>query len=68
MNVSLRVVEKAKNGRTAMHPFPPDVVEVLRDYLSDRAVDRPIWPGNWRRKATGMVRLDLAVLGLAPSL
>jgi integrase len=56
--------ETAKNGRTAVQPLPPDVVEALRDYLAGRPADLPIWPGSWSARAAQMFRRDLEAAGI----
>ena len=45
---------RAKNGKTAVQPLPPDVAEFLAGYLTDRPADLPIWPGTWPEKAAEM--------------
>jgi integrase len=54
----------AKNGRTAVQPLPPDVTEALRGWLARRPAGRPVWPGNWFRRAAEMLRADLAAAGI----
>jgi integrase len=56
--------EHAKNGRTAVQPLQPDIVETLRGYLADRADDRPIWAGTWFTKAAEMLRIELDACGI----
>ena len=56
--------EHAKNGRTAVQPLPPDIVEALRSYLSGRAVNQPLWSGTCLERAAEMFRLDLADAGI----
>lgn len=56
--------EYAKNGRTAVQPLPADLVEPLRVYLAGRPADVPVWPGNWARKAAGMIAADLEACGI----
>ncbi len=51
--------ENAKNGRTAVQPLPPDVVDAMRNYLKGKPTDQPIWAGSWVERAAEMLRLDL---------
>src|SRR5262245_29421184 len=55
-----------KNGRVAVQPLPPDVAEVLRDYLTGRPADQPVWPGAWWADgdAAEMLRIDLEAAGI----
>jgi integrase len=55
----------SKNRRTSVQPLPPDVAAALRVYLDGRPADRPVWPGAWHKNAAEMLRLDLAVAGIA---
>jgi integrase len=57
--------EHAKNGRTAVQPLPPDIVETLREYLAGRPEGKPVWPGTWVGKAAEMLRGDLETAGIA---
>jgi integrase len=61
---STLAAENAKNGRTAVQPLPPDLVETLREYLARRPAGRPVWPGTWAKKAAEMISLDLAEAGI----
>jgi integrase len=54
----------AKNGRTAVQPLPPDIVEDLRDYLAGRQADQSVWPGGWVDNAADMLRIDLDAAGI----
>jgi integrase len=56
--------EYAKNGKTAVQPLPPDMVEIVRGYLASRQADQPIWPGTWPKKAAEMISLDLEAVGI----
>jgi integrase len=56
--------EHAKNGRTAVQPLPPDVVEAMRGYLAARPSNQPLWPGTWFKKAADMLRIDLDDAGI----
>jgi integrase len=53
--------EHAKNGRTAVQPLPTDVAATLRNYLSGRQTDQPVWPGAWWQRAADMIRADLSL-------
>src|SRR5437764_9071089 len=56
----------AKNRKTKVQPIPPDVAELLRDYLADRPAGQPIWGGPWARdcKAAEMLSDDLEAAGI----
>ncbi len=56
----------AKNRRTKEQPIPPDVAELLRDYLRDKPAGAPVWGGTWahHRKGAEMLRLDLEAAGV----
>ena len=43
----------AKNRRTKVQPLPPDVAELLRDYLRGKPAGRPVWGGTWARDRKG---------------
>lgn len=49
----------SKNRKEAVQPIPSEVARALRDYLRDKPAGKPVWPGQWRRKAVFMVRADL---------
>ncbi len=51
--------EAAKNGKTAVQPLPLDIADTLRDYLTNRPQEGPIWPGSWYKKAAEMLRIEL---------
>ncbi len=55
---------KAKNGRTAVQPLPPDVALALGGYLDGRPAGAPVWPGAWPDRAAEMLRRDLATAGI----
>src|SRR5262249_50355447 len=44
----------AKNRKTKVQPLPPDVAELLRNYLADKPVSQTIWPGGWKDDAAEM--------------
>ncbi len=56
----------AKNRRTKVQPIPPDVADLLRDYLRDKPGGAPLWGGTWApdRKGAEMLRLDLEAAGV----
>jgi integrase len=51
-----------------VQPLPPDVADLLRDYLAGKPAGRPIWEGTgtWARDrvAADMLRLDLEAAGI----
>jgi integrase len=50
-----------KNRRQAVQPLPVDVAGLLRAYLRDKPMGKPVWPGTWSHDASAkMVRRDLA--------
>src|SRR5262249_26535244 len=57
---------KNKSRKTKVQPLPPDVAELLRDYLRGKPTGRPLWGGTWAkgRKAAEMLRLDLEAAGI----
>jgi integrase/recombinase XerC len=56
----------AKNRKTKVQPIPPDVADVLRDYLRGKAAGKPIWGGTWAKNHRGaeMLRIDLEAAGI----
>jgi integrase len=56
----------AKNRRLKVQPLPPDLAELLRDYLADKPAGRPVWGGPWasKRKGAEMLRGDLEAAGI----
>jgi integrase len=56
----------AKNKKTKVQPLPPDVAELLRDYLVGKPAGQPIWGGTWARDHRGaeMLRGDLDAAGI----
>jgi hypothetical protein len=44
-----------------VQPLPPDLTELLREYLHDKPVGQPVWPGKWAKDHCGaeMMRMDL---------
>jgi integrase len=59
--------ENAKNGQAAVQPLPPDVVQVLHQYLASKAADPPVWRASWPAKAAVMIRKDLEAAGILTS-
>jgi integrase len=55
-----------KSRKTKVQPLPPDVAELLREYLRGRAAGRPVWGGTWAKafKAAEMLRSDLEAAGI----
>ncbi len=49
-----------------MQPLPPDVAELLRNYLADKPAGLPVWGGTWAKdwKAAEMLRIDLEAAGI----
>src|SRR5262249_17978370 len=54
-----------KSKKTKVQPLPPDVAELLREYLRDKPAGQPLWGGTWARdrKAAEMLRYDLEAAG-----
>ncbi len=57
---------KNKSRKLKVQPLPPDVVNLLRDYLRDKLAGQPLWPGPWAadRKGAAMMRVDLEAAGI----
>jgi integrase len=53
-----------KNGKLAVQPLPPDVVDVMHGYLQGKKTGQPVWPGSWSSDAVEMIRPDLAEAGI----
>jgi integrase len=50
----------AKNRKETDQPLPPDVAELLRDFLQSKPADAPVWPGTWHNQQSAqMIRGDL---------
>jgi len=49
-----------------VQPIPPDVAELLRGYLRDKAAGVPLWGGSWASGGKGaeMLRIDLDAAGI----
>jgi len=54
-----------KSRKTKIQPLPTDVADALRDYLTGRPKNAPVWGGTWRAKAAAMLRADLDAVGTA---
>jgi excisionase family DNA binding protein len=56
----------AKNRKTKVQPVPPDLAELLRDYLRGRPPGRHVWGGTWAKDHRGaeMLRADLEAAGI----
>jgi integrase len=55
-----------KSRRTKVQPLPPDVAELLREYLRDMPARQPVWGETWAESYKGaeMLRLDLEAAGI----
>jgi len=55
-----------KSRKTKEQPLPPDMAELLRDYLRDKPAGLPIWGGSWAKdwKGAEMLRIDLVSAGI----
>lgn len=53
-----------KRKRPAVQPLPPAVAALLRDYLKDRPVGQPVWPGTWWERGAEMFKADLEAAGI----
>src|SRR5207248_2605368 len=50
----------AKNRRAKVQPIPPDLAELLREYLADKLAGLPVWGGTWADgRGAEMLRGDL---------
>jgi integrase len=59
-----------KSRTLKVQPVPPDLAELLRDYLHGRPAGHPVWGGTWARDRKGaeMLRLDLEAAGIPYSI
>jgi integrase/recombinase XerC len=50
-----------KSRKLKVQPLPPDLADLLRDYLRDRPAGQPVWGGTWAsdRRGAEMLRGDL---------
>lgn len=55
-----------KSRRLKVQPLPADVAAALRDYLTGKPSNAPIWGGTWARDHRGaeMLRIDLEAAGI----
>jgi integrase len=55
-----------KSRRVKVQPLPPDVAELLRDYLRDQPLGQSVWGGTWAsdNKGAEMLRGDLEAAGI----
>jgi integrase len=59
-------VKRDKSRKGKVQPIPPDVAELLRDYLEDKAPGEPVWSRTWAEYRVGaeMLRIDLEAAGI----
>jgi integrase len=57
---------RAKNRKTQLQPIPPDLADLLREYLRDRPAGQPVWGGTWAddRRGAEMLRGDPEAAGI----
>jgi excisionase family DNA binding protein len=50
-----------KSRKPKVQPLPPDLADLLRDYLNGKPTGQPVWGGTWAQDHRGaeMLRLDL---------
>ncbi len=55
-----------KSRKTKVQPLPADVAAELRDYLTGKPSNSPVWGGTWASGCTGaeMLRRDLEAVGI----
>src|SRR5262249_31632198 len=56
--------EHTKNKKPVVQPLPPEVVAVLREYLTGRPAGQPVWPGTWADRSADMLKGDRAAAGI----
>jgi integrase len=63
VNVTVRR-DKSRKGK--VQPIPPDVAQLLREYMAGHPANLPLWPGPWAEHflAAEMLRIDLAAAGI----
>jgi integrase len=54
----------SKHRREDVQPLRADVAEMMRQYVTGKALDKPLWPGTWTEAGAEMVRLDLEAAGI----
>src|SRR5262245_59040169 len=57
----------SKHRRLDVLPLHQSLVALLRPWLSCKAVNQPVWPGNWARgkQAGAMLKCDLKAAGIS---
>lgn len=55
---------KAKNRRAVAQRVPAELFDLLRDFLAERPVNSPLWPGPWWKRSAEMLRPDLQDAGI----
>ncbi len=55
-----------KSRKTKVQPLPADVAAELRDYLTGKPTNSPVWGGTWAKGHAGaeMLRRDLEAVGI----
>jgi integrase len=48
-----------KNRKEAVQPLPLDIAKALREFVSSKPANVPVWSGKWQAKAARMIRADL---------
>ena len=58
--------KRNKSRVLKVQPIPPDVAELLRDYLDGKPSGSPVWGGSWAKEGRGaeMLRSDLEAAGI----
>jgi site-specific recombinase XerD len=47
-----------------VQPLPPDLADLLKEYLRGKPAGVPVWPGTWHDRAAEMLRADLEAAGI----
>jgi integrase len=57
---------KNKSRKLKVQPLPPEVADLLRNYLRDKPAGQPVWRGSWVSDHCGaeILRIDLEALGI----
>jgi len=55
-----------KSRKAMVQPLPPELVNLLRDFLHDKPANKRLWGGNWARDKRGaeMLRIDLGAASI----